>query len=484
MRRASATASSSLARILPPRSSFLRAVLRGRASAVCAVLALACLLAPAVAGAAEKTFTLRSGPTTVGSYQTRYPEPFVKTPERSGYITRMSARPVDARGRRVPLKHVMLHHVVFINAGHAGAPRKTSSCPGRAGEPFYGTGEENQSLLLPAGYGYKVDKRDRWRMVTMLMSHRLERTKVWMEYRVTIETSEKLKPVRPLWLRANGCDPTSSYSVPGGGAPGSIDERSSEWRMPISGRIVAAGAHLHGSAKDLTISQPRCAGRTLIEHRPRWGNPDDPVYTLRPVLHEPGPIATGYYLSGRGIPVRQGESLRVTGRYDGELAHPAVMSITHIYVAREQPGDEPVPATCAALPSDGRIHWSRPMGRSSVASSQVPLNGLDERGRPRRIASAAGPSVVAGASATVDLSRSLFAPPNLSIGLGGEVTWRSLDETRHVVFLVNGPRSVDSPLLRQGGVYKQRFPVAGTYNLFCYLHPVTMHQTLVVRPGP
>jgi plastocyanin len=138
------------------------------------------------------------------------------------------------------------------------------------------------------------------------------------------------------------------------------------------------------------------------------------------MLHEPGPIATGYVLSQLGIPVRQGEPLKVTG--------------------------------------------------------------LDDRGRPIPIARAAGPSVTAGDSATVDLKQSLFGPPNLSIALGGTVTWRSLDGPRHVVFLANGPRAVDGPLMRRGAVYSKQFTVPGTYNLFCYLHPVTMHQTVVVRP--
>jgi plastocyanin len=248
--------------------------------------------------------------------------------------------------------------------------------------------------------------------------------------------------------------------------------------MPISGRIVAAGAHLHGSAKRLTIAQPRCGGRTLIDQRPRWGDPDDPVYHVRPLLHEPGPIAAGYFLSRHGIPIRRGERLTVTGVYDAQVAHPAVMAITHIYVAR----DDAASVTCDPLPADRRIFWSRTLGRTSVAPMQLPLTGLDDRGHPVRIAQAAGPSVVAGAAATVDLTRSLFSPPNLSIALGGEVTWRSLDSERHVVMLANGPRAVDSPLMRRGASYLQRFDVPGTYNLFCYLHPVTMHQTLVVRP--
>jgi plastocyanin len=448
------------------------------------VALVVCALAPAAASAAEHTYTLRHGPYELGGYETRYPEPQIETPEKSGYIVRMSARIVDAKGKRIPLGHVMLHHVVFVNDGHPGGPRKQSSCPGRGGEPFYGTGEERQRMLLPPGYGYRVEARDRWHMIAMLMSHHLEPTRVWLEYTVTMETSKALTPVRPLWLRASGCDPKSSYTVDGGGAPGSTDVRSADWPMPISGRIVAAGAHLHGSAKALTISQPRCGDRTLITQRPRYGSPDDPVYRLRPRLHEPGPIATGYFLSATGIPVRRGELLRVTGRYDAQIAHPAVMAITHIYVAPDEGAPAAgAPAGCDPLPADRHIHWSRRLGRDWVAPSQIPLTGLDKHGSPKVIARAEGPSVVAQDTATVDLANSLFGPPNLSIALGGTVTWRAFDTVRHVVFLANGPRAVDGPLMSKGAVYTQRFTVPGTYNLFCYLHPVTMHQTLVVRPG-
>ena len=411
-------------------------------------------------------------------YETKFPEPRVRTPRRAGYIVRMSARIVDRKGKPIPLSHVMLHHVVFINDARRGGLRRPNPCPGRGGEPFFGTGEERQRLLLPPGYGYRTHSRDRWRVVMMLMSHRLKTTRVWLEYRVTMETSRRLTPVVPLWLRASGCDPTSAYTVEGGGAPGVTDVRSADWTMPLSGRIVAAGAHLHGSAKGVVVSQPRCGDRTLIDHRPLYGMPDDPVYRIRPKLHEPGPVATGYFLSSRGIRVRQGEVLRVTGYYDGEVAHPAVMAITHLYVA---PGADPS-AACDLLPAS-HIHWSRRRGRATVPPAQVSLTGLDARGRAIEIAQATGPSLTAADSATVDLRNSLFGPPNLSIARGGTVTWRSLDPQRHVVLLANGPRAVDGPLMRRGAVYAKTFSVPGTYNLFCYLHPVTMHQTVVVRSG-
>jgi hypothetical protein len=39
-----------------------------------------------------------------------------------------------------------------------------------------------------------------------------------------------------------------------------------------------------------------------------------------------------------------------------------------------------------------------------------------------------------------------------------------------------------SPTLSGGAVYERRFTVPGVYQLFCYLHPMTMHQELTVRP--
>lgn len=445
---------------------------------VAGLAAVAMLLGLASPSSADvRTYKLRHGPVALGGFQTKFPMPAVRTPKRSGYIVAMDTRLVDRRGRPISLKRVMLHHVVFINRGHRGGARKLSSCPGRRGEPFYGTGEERQRLILPRGYGYRVHARDRWRAVAMYMNHTKKAHNVYLEYTVKIQTRKRLEPVRPLWLRANGCDPQSSYTVPGGGPPGSIDVRSHDWKVPISGRIVAAGAHLHGGAKSMEVTQPRCANRTLVTHEPRWGLPNDSVYQVRPNLHEPGPIATGYFLSRAGIAVRAGEYLRVTGRYDAELPHPLVMAITHVYIAR----DKSTSPACEALPADRRVHWTRKDGRATVAPAQVPLTGLDEKGNFVELERARGPEVVAGSSAAVDLAENRFRPPNLSIARGGRVTWLFRDQAVHVVLLANGPRAVDSPLGRAGAQYSRTFPVPGRYNLFCYLHPVTMHQTVTVR---
>jgi len=50
------------------------------------------------------------------------------------------------------------------------------------------------------------------------------------------------------------------------------------------------------------------------------------------------------------------------------------------------------------------------------------------------------------------------------------------------VSTANGPRAFGSGALSAGHQYTRRFNVPGAYQLFCYLHPITMHQEVVVRP--
>lgn len=102
--------------------------------------------------------------------------------------------------------------------------------------------------------------------------------------------------------------------MPGGGPPASTFEEFARWTVPRSGRIVAAGSHLHGGSKGILLSEPDCDNRTLMASRPLYGLPRHPYYNVLPLLHEPGPIATSWITSVSGIRVARGERLRVRGR--------------------------------------------------------------------------------------------------------------------------------------------------------------------------
>ena len=199
------------------------------------------------------------------------------------------------------------------------------------------------------------------------------------EYRVTVDRSSRLMPVRAFWLRANGC-PDAGYSIAGDGAPGSTTVASWDWKVPYDRKIVAAGGHLHGGARDMWISQARCGARRLLDNRPAYAMPDHVYDTARPILHEPGPLDTRYFLSRTGVAAGQGEILRVSAAYAADRPRP-VMAVRHVYVARTRG----VAAGCAELPAD-RIELSKPGPmRAEAPWAPIPLMELHERAHTRTI---------------------------------------------------------------------------------------------------
>ena len=136
----------------------------------------------------------------------------------------------------------MLHHNVFTNGGLDNL-RPDPACPHRAvRERFYGTSEELRLPTLPRGYGYPTAPEDRWKMIWMVMNHRHEPRLAYLEYRVTVDPSPAIIPVKPYWLSVVPCVSDPQYTVPGGRPPGS-STGSRTFTLPESGRIVAVGGH-------------------------------------------------------------------------------------------------------------------------------------------------------------------------------------------------------------------------------------------------
>jgi plastocyanin len=441
---------------------------------------------PATADAAVRKVVVRQGPFHIRGYQVRYTDRATRTvrpPRMDGYIVKMYARVVDSRGRHIPVRRTMLHHVLYKNMGRFPGDRRDGVCRAK-GESFYGTGEENQPLRLPKGYGYPIHRGDRWRISWMLMNHRPTAAKAYIEYTAWIETKRKLRAVKPYWLRVTGCAGASDpiFNIPGGGAPGSTDRRTREFRLRRAGLIVAANGHIHGGSKGLFLTQPRCGDRLLMRSRPLYGLPSHPYYHVLPVLHEPGPIASGWPRTARGIPIARREPLRLNSVYDAQNQHTRVMGIMHLYVWH---GRGPGATRCAPLPSDLSNPLPRGPGRLGPPHFVVPLTGIDSHGRPYTILDPVGPVTVSRGDVRLRIGRNSFGRRNLSIPLGSSVKWTDYDRRRrwHNATLANGPEGggFGSPMLFKGDSYTQRFTRAGTYRIFCTLHPVTMTQIVQVR---
>jgi plastocyanin len=307
-----------------------------------------------------------------------------------------------------------------------------------------------------------------------------------MEYRVTVDPRPTI-PVKPYWLSIRPCLADPQWSVPGTGH--GAHRRSYEFTVPEDGRIVATGAHLHGGADQLILSEPECGHRTLVDSRPFYAPAGDQLYKVRPLLHEPGPISTGSFLSETGIGVHRGERLRITSTYDNEYPHPQAMGIMHLYVA---PG-KPPGAPCEPLPGDARDEHLRadsvapaPLGVPARPRSPrivVPLNALDKRGRVGPIPWPAGSTEALDSGATIDISGNRFDHTKISLPVGASLTWRFSDRAYHNVVLANGPWSAGAPgatYLGPNASYTTQFPLPGRYQLFCQFHPLTMHQQVLV----
>jgi plastocyanin len=314
----------------------------------------------------------------------------------------------------------------------------------------------------------------------MLMNHRQKRDVGYIEYDVTVETAKKLTPVKAYWLDVTDCRGHVYYNVPGGAAPGSTASKTVIWRPPFDGRLVAGGAHLHGGTKSMKVFQPRCENRQIIDSKPLYGLPDDPVYNVLPVLHEPGPINTSWFETSKGIPVVKGEKLRVSGDYDGELPHVKVMAVMHVYMAR----DDHASHSCDPMPGDLTNENIDVPGRDTAPVITVPLTAIGANGKAQTIEEPPGTTKVLNGSTKVLVHDYSYSQTKLSIPQGASITWRFPDSVSHDVTLANGPYGFSSPFSRIGRTYTQRFTRPGKYKLFCSLHPVVMHELVDVRePG-
>ncbi len=441
-----------------------------------ALLAAALFAAPA--SAEVRTMTFKSKRAIVAQYQAKIGKEDVPAPEIDGNIVEMEAHVVDENGVRIPQSEVMLHHLVFFNGGSPGAKRHDGACPSsHIGQRFYGTSEELRPLTLPQGYGYPIGAMDHWRMAWMLMNHTHIDRKAWIQWTIKVDDAPGLQPVTPYWYNVMPCgleDP--QYTVPGGGLPGSTNVKRRVWTAPRSGRIVAIGGHAHGGNRGVALGSRRCATE-LFTSRPTYGMPDNPVYQVKPLLHEPDPLNMSWWQSATGRPVLKGEKLVVTSSYDAAQAHMRVMGIIHAYVAEGvAPG-----AGCEPPPSDAQVLGPDWQGRPEPPVNQLTLARVFRDGIARPITRPPGRSKTFAGNGTSEVSALSFSPANISVPAGSSVRWRFHDLQRHDATLAVGPRGFAVPWSRAGEVRRQRFTTPGKYRIFCSLHPAQMSQVVTVR---
>jgi plastocyanin len=401
-----------------------------------------------------------------------------QAPAEAGYVLGFKEQVLvdskDPDAKPLPVSKMMVHHLLYYTPDRVDQP--AGGCLG--GAFLAGRGEEHPDgqfgMLSPpaqrARYGVRNAKPDggapTWLLNAMVMNHYAQTKRFYVRTRIWY-TTEPREPLYPMTVgNCSHFQNGMSYDVPGGGKPGSTFVDRSTWTVPFSARILSAASHHHGGATHQTLTSRTCA-RKLLDARAYYGAGDHPYNTIRPILHEPGPIANGTFNSLAGVPIAKGEVLERAAVHDNSELHVAAMGFWVLMLIR----DDGVTG-CTALPSDV-TEVTKPR-RYDRAAPYVYDREVPQLFKPSGAWKAFG-------GTAVPIGDQFFKPAKLTARVGERVTWRFAGVEPHSVTVANGPRGFSSSYLgTTSGSYSFTPSVPGTYRLTCLIHPTTMAQTLKV----
>ena len=404
------------------------------------------LASPALAHAEERTLTFTTPAISVEGYGVAQQPMPAESPKVDGYVVGMEAEVVDAQGRVQGRDKVMLHHIVFAKVG---VPDYTC---GGAAERFFAEGEERLALSLPRGYGYANKATDRWGLLYMLMNHKPQRLNGFIRYTVRYVTGERLTPVKPIWLDVRNCSgPDPVFDVPGrradvldlhevGGLHDAAERPDRLWRWSSPRRRHPGRA-----------ARTRPAARSSSRHARPGAARSRSRFCTSPARRRCPRSARS-----TGIPVAKGDRLRINAVYDNSAPHTRAMGIMLLFLA---PG---AVEGCGATPALD-VDLGRP---AAPPAFSMPL--------PR-----APKGKVSRATSTV-VGEFQYGAERVVLKRGTTFTWRFMGSLQHDVTVVGGPVGFSAPWT-QSGIFTHRFTKAGTYRLFCSLHPSKMVQQITVR---
>jgi hypothetical protein len=446
------------------------------------VLGALAVLAPA-AGAKERVLTLYSPridslPYVHDTHEVTLRANGRQAPAKPGYMLGfMEMALVDSKdpdAKPLPIAKMMVHHLLYF------APGRVDDSPGGCWDGFGfigGRGEEHPLgrpvKRVPKAFRDRYGVANRgadgsapdWHLTAMVMNHYQRPKSFYVRARLRY-TTERRESASPLVIGkcshvANGM----AYDVAGGGAPGSNHVDQSTWTAPRSGRLLAAFSHQHGGGKYQLLESDTC-GRRLFKAPVYHGRPGHPYNTIRPILHEPGPIGNGSYATLEGIPVAEGEVLRRVAVHDDHNLHVAAMGF---WIGLFVP-DESV-RRCGPLPGD-IVELNRPRRFDRTPDHDLVVPQLAKPGGAFRPFD----------GSPLDVGDNFFRPQKVTAAVGQTVTWRFGGSLPHTVTVANGPRGFSSIYWgRTSGTYSVTPEMPGTYRLTCLVHPTSMAQTLEVK---
>ncbi len=453
--------------------------------AVPAVVIVMLGLAAPAASAKEKVLTLyspkiQSLPYVHDTHQVALRADGHEAPAEPGYITGWKEMALvdskNPKAKPLPIAKMMVHHFLYFAPGTASpAP---GSCWGSSGF-IGGRGEEHPlgrtATAIPAANRARYGIVNRtaagaapdWRLTAMVMNHYKRPKSFYIRTRVYY-TTEPRTPVLPIVLGdcshlANGM----AYDVPGGGKKGSNFVSASDWTVPegLNGRILIGASHHHGGAKYQTLESRTC-GRRIYKARAYYGTRNHVYNTIRPILHEPGPVGNGTFATMQGVPITEGEVLRRVAVHDNHNLHVASMGFWSLWVVPDDSVER-----CGPMPTD-MVDINRPRHWDRTPNHDLKVPQLAKPG--------AGSAVFSGTA--LEIGDDFFRPGRITAKAGEPVLWNFGGTRPHSVSVANGPRGFSSIYWGQtSGTYSFTPKVKGTYRLVCLVHPTTMAQTLKVE---
>ena len=79
----------------------------------------------------------------------------------------------------------------------------------------------------------------------------------------------------------------------------------------------------------------------------------------------------------------------------------------------------------------------------------------------------------------INIENLAFSPSSLNVKVGELVIWKNLDSASHKI-ISNGEPKFESPQLANGEEFSYIFPIAGTYDYYCSIHP-SMKGVIIVK---
>lgn len=244
--------------------------------------------------------------------------PIPEKPCQDCYITGIVPNLVYADGSTADLRTgPMMHHLVVADTGRPDPTCDRWNGVGIAGHRIFASGDERTPFSLPRGFGFRGTDAPWWFIAEIMNMGDAPRT-VYVEadvYHVPAST-KGIKPVKPIWLDVDNCR-LSEYSVPAGR---SVERWS--WESTVTGRVIAAGGHVHAGGVGIVLSN--------ADTRRRMCTSEAAYGTAEPFRSEVTAMSTCIW--DRLGTVRRGQRLEIATIYDTPTPLTGVMGILMLAV--------------------------------------------------------------------------------------------------------------------------------------------------------